>query len=246
MKPLPILVLLFCASLAHARQNSCEPIEWSSVQFTLRTYPIQKISSAVLFRAGMLIDADGAPNAYAPDDRGLDSIENAKDGERMNGIVLDDDGNPVVQQSGPFKGFYVSPTALYAAEGSRTDPTTYVDATRIPYIVLPPEFRRQFGVSLGDLALVTNMKNGKSAFAIFAYIGPHDQIGEGSIALANALGLDSNPRYGGIEEPIISYLVFPKSGLGQGKLPTLEMINASASQVFEQWGGAERLNSCNK
>ena len=51
-------------------------------------------------------------------------------------------------------------------------------------------------------------------------LSPHGKIGEGSVALAHALGLDDNPRHGGTGDPSIAYLVFPKSGLGPGKLRT--------------------------
>jgi hypothetical protein len=99
-------------------------------------------------------------------------------------------------------------------------------------------------VKLGDLAVVINQKNGRSAFAIYADSGPADKIGEGSIALANALGVNSDPRHGGIQEEEITYLIFPQSGLGQGKLRTARDIRHSAGKLFRQWGGAGRLKAC--
>jgi len=119
-----------------------------------------------------------------------------------------------------------------------------VNAAKIPYIVLPPEFIERFAVVLGDLAIVTNRQNGRSSFAIFADVGPRGKIGEGSIALARALGLDADPRRGGIESRTIDYLVFPGSGLGQGKLRTSREIKVSAASVFRGWGGASRLRAC--
>ena len=84
----------------------------------------------------------------------------------------------------------------------------------------------------------------ESSPAIFADVGPHGKIGEGSIALARALGLDDNPRRGGTGNPGIAYLVFPRSGLGQGKLRTAKEIRGSALKVFREWGGAKRLKMC--
>jgi hypothetical protein len=94
-----------------------------------------------------------------------------------------------------------------------------------------------------EIAVVVNSANGKRAHAIYADVGPTGKIGEGSIALARALGIDAKPRRGGVSSGI-SYLVFPKSGLGQGKLRTVAEINASASRLFKQWGGDQRLRAC--
>jgi hypothetical protein len=238
---------LYCSIVmipARAQQGPCAGSEAADVQFQARTFPVQKIGRAVLFHAGMSVDADGAPNAYAPRNKGLDFIANAKNGGRFVGVATRADGEPIVQRSGRFKGFYVSTTSLRNAAGSVSAAGTYVDATKIPYIVLPPEFMEQFGVALGDLAVVINRKNGKSSPAIFADTGPRGKIGEGSIALARALGLDANPRRGGTSTPSIAYLVFPRSGLGPGKLRTAKEIKGSALKAFREWGGAKRLKAC--
>ncbi|HEY2114641.1 MAG TPA: glycoside hydrolase family 75 protein [Candidatus Angelobacter sp.] len=229
---------------ALAQQNSCAGYESVDVQFEARTFPAQKIGDAVLFHSGMYVDADGAPNAYGPHNRGLDFTANALRDGRFTSVATHPDGKPVIQRSGRFKGFYVSTTSLHNAAGSPTAPGTYVDARKVPYIVLPPEFMKQFGVALGDLAMVTNRRNGKTSFAIFADVGPHGKIGEGSVALARALGLNDDPRYGGAGNSSIAYLVFPKSGLGPGKLRSAKEIRSSALQAFRRWGGARRLRAC--
>jgi hypothetical protein len=229
---------------AQAQQNSCASSRAVDVQFEARTFPAQKIGDAVLFHAGMYVDADGAPNAYGPRNRGLDFTANAVRGGRFLSVATNADGKPVIQRSGRFKGFYVSTTSLHNAAGSPTAPATYVDARKIPYIVLPPEFMKQFGVELGDLAMVTNQRNGKTSFAIFADIGPHGKIGEGSVALAHALGINDDPRYGGTGNFSIAYLVFPKSGLGPGKLRSAKEIKHSALSAFRRWGGATRFRVC--
>jgi hypothetical protein len=239
--------VLFCSAAmitAHAQQNSCADIEIVDVQFEARAFPAQRIGDAVLFQSGMYVDADGAPNAYGPHNRGLDFTANAVRGGRFLSVATHPDGKPVIQRSGRFKGFYVSTTSLHNTAGSPTVPGTYVDARKIPYIVLPPEFMKQFGVSLGDLAVVTNQSNRRSSFAIFADVGPHGKIGEGSVALARALGLNDDPRYGGTGNSSIAYLVFPKSGLGPGKLRSAKEIRSSALHVFSRWGGARRLREC--
>jgi len=241
------LVLVFIVIAAHpaqAQQNYCAGQETADVQFEARAFPAQRIGDAVLFQSGMYVDADGAPNAYGPHNRGLDFTANAVRGGRFLSVATHPDGKPVIQRSGRFKGFYVSTTSLHNATSSPTSPDTYVDARKIPYIVLPPEFMNQFGVALGDLAVVTNQSNGKTSFAIFADVGPHGKIGEGSVALARALGLNYDPRYGGTGDSSIAYLVFPQSGLGPGKLRSAKEIRSSALHVFGRWGGARRLREC--
>src|ERR1043166_2110067 len=72
---------------ARAQQNSCGGSEAVVVQFQARTFPVQKIGRAVLFQAGMSVDADGAPNAYGPHNKGLDFIANARNGGRFVGVA---------------------------------------------------------------------------------------------------------------------------------------------------------------
>jgi hypothetical protein len=215
-------------------------------QTVTRTVSVQKIGNAVLFRAGMQIDVDGAPNAYGPGNTGLDYTQNAKDGDTWAGVATDVSGNPVLQKTGPYQGYYVSTTSLQAAHGDPHDPNTYVDATKLPYIVLPPAFVKQFGILLGDLAVAMNEANGKAVFAIYADVGPRLKIGEGSLALARALGFlqkQADPRHGGVSSGI-KFLVFPKSGLGPGKLRRLDEINTTGAKLLHDWGGLERMIAC--
>jgi len=206
------VALIFCclgAVSVPAQRNSCSGNPSAHLQLVNGTFAVREVGGAVLFHSGMYVYADGAPNAYAPHDKGLDFTANARNGDRFSSLVLNDDGRPVIQRSGRYKGFYVSTTSLRKLAGRPGDPGTYVNAVKIPYIVLPPEFIERFAVVLGDLAIVTNRQNGRSSFAIFADVGPRGKIGEGSIALARALGLDADPRRGGIESRMIDYLVFP-------------------------------------
>ncbi len=194
---------------------------------------------AFFFEAGMNIDADGAPNAYNADNTGLDDLSNAGQPGHWDGVIQDEQGNPYVQtDDDPFPGFYVSCTALSDRTKSRIDPTRYVDASKIPYIVLPGDVARQAGARLGDLAVVFNLRNGKQSYAIFADIGT---MGEGSVALARNLGVREDARNGGTPRGI-RYLVFPGSGNGQPR--SLDEINSEAEKQLQDWGGAERLASC--
>ena len=198
----------------------------------------------ILFSAGMTIDADGAPNAYAPHDGGLDYTSNARGPQGWVAVVTSEGGRPVIQRSGPYRGYYVSTTSL--EQGNVRDernPKRYIDATRVPYIALPPDFVRTFGIHLGDRAVVVNQANGRSAYAIFADVSPKGRIGEGSIALAKALGIHANPRYDGVEDGI-TYLIFPGSAVHTKGHITARTVRISAARLYRKWGGRETLRSC--
>jgi hypothetical protein len=202
--------------------------------------------SAFAYAGGMAVDADGAYRAYHPTDRrGLDALEHA--GHPGNWWALATDtgetnGRPVIQQKGdPAPGYYVSMTSLFDATiPNERDPHRFVDAAKIPYVVLPPEGLGH--ANLGDFATVVNLKNGKIAAAIVAdESAPDLPMGEGSIALAGALGIDSNPRSGGAEQGI-AFVIYPRSG--NRKPRTLEDINANGEHLFQAWGGIEKLHGC--
>jgi hypothetical protein len=53
----------------------------------------------------MAIDADGAPNAYSPEDTGRDELANAGAPPHWNGIITDRVGSPLIQlKRDPFPG----------------------------------------------------------------------------------------------------------------------------------------------
>jgi hypothetical protein len=136
MKDLTAILLIgsmfSSTAITAGAQKSCAGSESATVHLKSWDFPVQRVRNAVLFRAGMQIDADGAPNAYGPRGKGLDSLANAKRGARFVGVVTSSDGTPIVQKRGAYKGFYVSPTSLYAAGGRESSPSTYVDARRFP------------------------------------------------------------------------------------------------------------------
>jgi hypothetical protein len=204
------------------------------------------VGRGFFYKSGLAIDADGAPRAYHPNDRlGLDSLAHA--GHRGNwwALVTDNEktsGTPVVQgPSDPAPGYYISATALYdSANPNSRDPHRYVDAASIPYVVLHPKALRY--AQLGDFATVVNLHNGKVSAAIVAdESAPNLPVGEGSIALAEALDIDSSPRHGGQDGDIV-YVIYP--GSGNGRPRKLEEILASSNRLFKAWGGLERLNAC--
>jgi hypothetical protein len=231
------------------RQTSCPGLRKTLQDFVVpgrgtqptREIPIWQLpdSKAFFFESGMTIDADGAPNAYHPDDTGLDELSNAGSSAEWNGIVTDEVGSPLIQKhDDPFPGYYISCTSLSDHSKRFNDPTRYVDASKIPYVVLPQKVADAGGAKLGDFAVVTNLQNGKSSFAIYADIGT---LGEGSIALADNLGIRSNARSGGQRHSVL-YLVFPNSGNLAPR--SLDEIRSEGGRLLDDWGGLGKLHSC--
>lgn len=209
-----------------------------------RDIPIGRLvgTSAFFYESGMTIDADGAPNAYHPENTGLDDLANAGAPGRWEGLAKDGDGQPFIQGSNdPFPGYYVSATALADHSKAVNDPARYVDASKIPFIVLPGGMARQIGARPGDFAVVFNERNGKSSFAIYGDVGPADRIGEGSVALAENLGIHSDARNGGAHRGVI-YLVFP--GSGNGRPRTMDEINGEGQKLLQSWESAHFKNAC--
>jgi hypothetical protein len=209
-----------------------------------REIPISHLpgSAAFFYESGMTIDADGAPNAYHPDNTGLDDLANAGSPGNWQGLAKNEDGEPYVQgPNDPFPGYYVSATALTDRTKPRNDPAHYVDSTKIPYVVLPGSMARQIGARPGDFSVVFNQRNGKSSYAIFGDVGPSDRIGEGSMALAENLGIRSDARNGGARRGVL-FLIFP--GSGNGRPRPVEEINAESEKLLQAWGGTSQLAAC--
>jgi hypothetical protein len=166
--------------------------------------------------SGFMIDADGAPKAYHANSKiALDYLGNAGKPGNWWAIVTDTrkkDGTPLVQTAtDPAPGYYISMTSLQDNSKKDSDPNRYVNSETIPYIAMPPKFSKDF--RLGDIALVVNKLNNKRCFAIFADTGPANKIGEGSIFLAQQLGIKSNPKNGGTGSGIV-YILIKNSGKG--------------------------------
>jgi len=96
----------------------------------------------------------------------------------------------------------------------------------------------KFPAKTGDFGFVVNTENNMTSGCIFADVGPRGKIGEGSIALAEAVGISSDPKGEGTESKFI-YVVF--SGSSMGWPLTVDFINTHSKELFEQWGGMQRL-----
>jgi uncharacterized protein YoxC len=206
------------------------------------------IGSGIAYESGMQIDADGSPHAYHPDNKsGLAPLSDAGGPGDWVAVITGSGGNPIIQTADdPAPGFYVSWTALQDPSRDRKDPRRYVNSETVNYITIPSGFLRDTGnpgsaqVKLGDIAVVIRPETGGQAYAIVADRGSPHRIGEGSIALAKALGIPSSARTGAVAEGIV-YVVFP--GSGQGRPLSQQEIDQKGASLFSKWGGMEMAKS---
>ena len=195
---------------------------------------VEEDDKSVAFTAGAQLDGDGANGqfggdpCYAPkgySGKTLDVLANAGGPGNWFGVVTDTgkaDGTPVVQGPGdPCPGAYISATSLHlqGKDGKplpNSSPFKYVDAATVPYVVVPKRIIHGVaGVVMGCRAIVTNTRTGKSVEAVVADGGPHDKLGEISLACAKAIGIPAGEgathpaNAGGVNEHIIQYQLFP-------------------------------------
>ena len=208
----------------------------------VKIYSLVSGPEGIFFMSGMMIDADGAPNTYHPDDIGLDNLANAGRPGNWWGIVTANgqtSGDPVIQgPQDPFPGYYISQTSLQDKNRTITDPARYVNSIEVPYVVLPQGLG--VGVEIGDLGMVINLETGVRAAVIYADVGPCGKIGEGSIALAKALGINPDPKNGGTRSGI-AYIMFP--GSGQKKPLPVSFFSEKSERCFAAFGGMERVKA---
>jgi hypothetical protein len=168
------------------------------------------------------------------------------------GFLTDKQNHPLVQQGDdPFPGkAYISVTTMTvpgAPEGSQRH---WVDATKIPYIVLTPSLARANGIKTGDVAVVYRPKTGAFAFGVYADQGA---LGEASVKLHRNIGNEPISKALvrrasiGIEDPIVT-LVFPGINV-PGRLDAVawsEAITTVGKDALEKWGWLARLQACGK
>jgi hypothetical protein len=184
------------------------------------------------------IDSDGSPRCYAPRGSGLQGLDSLSDagipGEGY-GVARDPEGNFAIQtNSDPCPGFYVSTTSLVDPSKAEIDPARYVDAEKVPFFVLPST--PALGARLGQVGMLLRPATGDSSAAIYADVGPYDQLGEGSINLASNLGgtgEELSAISGGLSDIVCvlfrdSSYAWPRSNAS---------ILHEAETLFIQWGG---------
>ena len=127
-------------------------------------------------------------------------------------------------------------TALHYASTGKP-----LDARTVRYFVLPEGFNGQGShpaVRLGDVAAV--LYGGKLTYAIYGDVGAAadglgTQLGEGCMALADALGISNDPANGGAVNGVV-YIVFP--GSGTGDVLSSDDMNSIGRRLFTTAGGS--------
>lgn len=250
--------------VAQSAAADCSFAEWKKYRDT----PLYKhpTAAAYLFRtAAVKVDADGAPNAYHPDDmqlhctkgegfKGLDCPANAgyPQSNWWQSALLPDPKDAkrayIQPPPSPYAGFFVSQSSLTDPTKARTDPAKYVDARNVPYLVFPGKFNAMSGTGvMGDVGYAVNTRTGKASAFIVAEVGPPNaDLGEMSIALASALGgTDPNPRTGaGVPKGETVYVVFPRSRLSPSWPLTNAQIDARAKELLDAVGGVSAVEGC--
>ena len=202
------------------------------------------VAGAVVWKSGVVVDADGAYDAYRLDDQGLDALKNAKcsDGGWCGAVTVDPNdkfSDPVIQGPGdPCPGSLVSPTSLSDPSLPRTNPRRYVDAASFPYFAISPELRKAFGVDFGDLGILVY---GDALVAAICADGcPHSHLGEVSIAAAVGAGLNGSPRIGGCDRGA-SFVIFPGSKSSPRWPRRVVDFQLDGMSRFDRWGGRQML-----
>lgn len=169
------------------------------------------------------------------------------------GMLTDKQNKPIVQGAGdalPGKGF-ISTTSMTIPHTSDGTQRHWVDATQVPYVVLPSSFTSANHVKTGDVAVVYRPKTGAVAFGVFADEGG---FGEASVQLHRDLGNEpvTNPNppaapraRRGIDEPVIT-VVFPGVNVPgmADSAAWRRAIQQAGKTALDQWGGVTRLKTC--
>lgn len=275
-----VLIVLCGLSHASAQCNLTRQFNFTHDEIGTISISRERQTSAVVFSSQMQVNTDGAPDSYHPDDIGITHICNGVSvgakcvwkakcladfnkakAQGFNGptkicffaMAKHQNGKPVIQgPNDPKPGFYVSTTALQQPGVDKKTPQAHLDSNHIPFIVIPRHWQQSAipGVRLGDFALVLRKSTGQLSFAVVGDLGPKKKLGEGSVALHQALG--NNPfrmRFGkrraskGIGVRDVLYVIFPNSGITDAQITT-ELIDREGQRLLEQFGGKEKLLNC--
>lgn len=237
-------------------------------------------SNAIAFAAQMQVNTDGAPDSYHPDDIGITHICNGVSvgqsctwkarclpdfrqakAEGFRGptkicffaMATDAQGVPIIQgETDPKPGYFVSTTALKQPGENVRTPQAQLDSNTVPFAVIPSTWQstRNPGPRLGDFGVAYRRSTGRMAFFVIGDIGPRNKLGEGSVALHQALGNDPfMMRFGvrrarkGIGGRDVLYVLFPDTAEPEQRLDA-SSIERFAGPQLERFGGIERLQAC--
>jgi hypothetical protein len=237
-------------------------------------------ANAIAFTSQMQVNTDGAPDSYHPDNIGITHICNGVSigprctwkpncladfnqakAERFRGptkvcffaMTTGADGVPIIQGDGdPKPGYFVSTTALKQPGENVRTPQAQLDSNTVPFAVIPGHWQsaRQPGPRLGDFGVAYRRSTGKLAFFVIGDTGPRNKLGEGSVALHQALGNDPFVMRHGVRRALrgisgrdVLYVLFPGSAQPGQRLDAAA-IERLARPWLERFGGIELLKEC--
>ncbi|MEZ4318915.1 MAG: endo alpha-1,4 polygalactosaminidase [Myxococcota bacterium] len=124
--------------------------------------------------------------------------------------------------------YYQSSTSAVDSSGD------YLDANSLPFVVVPLASNgfdyRDHGLSMGSVVAV--LYDGQVQFAVIGDAGPRGVLGEGSYALAEALGMNPHPIAGGVSSGV-TYVHF--TGADARVQPIEDPIRAFDLGVQQAW-----------
>ena len=215
--------------------------------------PVQSVvgddgRSAIVWLAKMSVCVDGAPTAYYPGANTKKAAikAGALDVGRNQTTFVAAAKDPTKHALQP-SGFLVSPTALTdpSPAVAAADQHKYVDATQIPYIVVPGDRSVLKHVNKGDFAIAFNTLTGRIVYGIYAEVGPAGSIGEASIEavdIVHALPVGKTHAWeGGVDSRSVIYAVFPGTKKNPKWPISVHDIVAAAANAFDSWGGFDKL-----
>ncbi|HZS35227.1 MAG TPA: hypothetical protein VFF06_00295 [Polyangia bacterium] len=223
--------------------------------------------TAWFMKGRYMVDFDGAPNCYHPNnakllpirdyptvdimawDGVLDSLADAKnDDGTWASVVLNANGDPIVQgDDDPCPGYYVSTVPLQDGTQPTTSARRYADARVIPYFALPSQILAQKGAWLkmiagghtGDFGDYVTAVNLKTNDYGHAVIG--DTGNKPHFGEGSyALGKSIN-LLTGTYEPDVLYIICPGSGAGRYTIPDADSLRQTGEQLFSGFGGMDQV-----
>lgn len=162
-------------------------------------------------------------------------------------------GHPIIQKEGdPFPGEAYVTTTLVSIPGAPSNTQrSWINASEIPYVVLPSDFVKRYHVQPGALAIVYRPKTGSLAYAVY---GDEGDLGEGSVKLH--IALQNNPivlSHGvrrarqGIADKI-TMAIFPAQPIKISPDASAwnQAITNEGEQTIKKFGGVTAMKLCLK